>query len=390
MDRLRFGIFMAPFHDPKGNPTAALQRDLSLVQWLDELGYDEAWFGEHHSCGTEWIADPFIFAAVAAERTKNIKLGTGVCSVPYHNPLWTADKAIMLDHLTRGRFMLGVGPGALPTDAHMIGIQPSEQRRMLEEGMEAIMHLLRSDDPLTMKTDWFDLVDAKCQLPRYSDFDISVAAIASPSGPRIAGKHGIGMLSVGATLQAGADVLALHWDVLEEMAAANGQRADRSKWALVGLMHCAETREQAYEDVKYGIQHWFDYLQHTAAVPHFRPEGDTLEDRINWANEAGVGAIGTPEDVAAQIDRLHKQSNGGFGAYLMMAHEWATPAATRRSYELIANEVMPVFQNGTHDRLADAERRARTVRDKLFNEQGAALQATIDKHTAERSAAAGR
>ena len=386
MDKLRFGIFMAPFHDTKGNPNAALQRDLALIEWLDHLGFDEAWIGEHHSCGTEIIADPFIFASAALQRTNHIKLGTGVISVPYHNPLWTADRAILLDHLSRGRFMLGVGPGALPTDAHMVGIHPSEQRRMLDEGMDAIMHLLRSDEPLTMKTDWFDLVDAKCQLPPYSDFDVSVAAIASPSGPRLAGKHGIGLLSIGATLQAGADVLAMHWDVVEEQAAAHEQRADRDKWALVGVMHAAETREQAYEDVKFGIQHWFDYLQHTAAAPQFCPEGDTLEERIHWANESGVGAIGTPEDVAAQIDRLHKQSNGGFGAYLMMAHEFANPSATRRSYELIAENVMPLFQSGTRDRLADAERRAKAVREKLNTEQANALQAFTDKYQAEKAA----
>lgn len=380
MDKLRFGIFLAPFHDPRGNPTAALERDLKLIEHLDALDFDEVWVGEHHSCGTEIIADPFVFAAAALTRTKHIKVGTGVASVPYHNPLWTADKALLLDHMSRGRFMLGVGPGALPTDAHMIGIHPSEQRRMLDEGMEAIMHLLYEDEPLNMKTDWFNLVDAKCQLPRYSDFDISAAAIASPSGPRLAGKHGIGLLSIGATLQAGADVLAMHWDVAEETAAAHGKTMDRSKWALVGVMHCAETREQAYKDVAHGIQHWFDYLQHTAAAPHFVPVGETLEERINWANESGVGAIGTPEDVAAQIDSLHKQSNGGFGSYLMMAHDWANPQATARSYELISQYVMPMFQNRTVDRLRDAEMRAQAVRTKLAGEQAAALEAFTNQY----------
>jgi limonene 1,2-monooxygenase len=384
MDRLRFGIFMAPFH-AHGNPTAALQRDLATIELLDELDYDEAWIGEHHSCGTEIIADPFVFAAAAFERTKHIKIGTGVASIPYHNPLWTADKALLLDHLSRGRFMLGVGPGALPTDAHMIGIHPSEQRRMLDEGMEAIMHLLNEEAPLTMKTDWFNLVDAKCQLPRYSDFDIAAAAIASPSGPKLAGKHGIGLLSIGATMQAGADVLAMHWNVAEESAAANGKSVDRAKWALVGVMHCAETREQAYKDVEYGIGHWFDYLQHTAAAPHFVPEGNTLQEMIHWANESGVGAIGTPEDVAAQIDSLHKQSNGGFGSYLMMAHEWANPAATRRSYELIAEEVMPLFQNATVDRLNDAARRAQAVRAKLAGEQADALTAFTEQYHAQKA-----
>lgn len=382
MQRLKFGTFQAPFHDHGTNPNANLHRDLELIRHLDYLGFDESWIGEHHSCGTEIIADPMIFAAAALERTRNIKLGTGVLSVPYHNPLWTADRIIQLDHMSRGRFMFGAGPGALPTDAHMIGIEPSEQRRMLEEGMDAIMHLLRSEDPLTMKTDWFDLVDAKCQLPPYSDIDCAVAAIASPSGPRIAGKHGIGVLSIGATMQIGADMLALHYDVWDDMAKANGNQASRDDWRLVGLMHIAETKEQAMRDVEYGIEHWFDYLQGTAAVPHFAPEGETLQERIAWVNESGVGAIGTAEDCIKQIESLWKQA-GGFGGYLCMDHDFANPTAKARSYELMAQRVMPHFQGNTFARLNDAVVRAQAVREKLFGEQAAALEAWTNKHVEE-------
>jgi alkanesulfonate monooxygenase SsuD/methylene tetrahydromethanopterin reductase-like flavin-dependent oxidoreductase (luciferase family) len=386
MSRMRFGIFLAPFHDHRTNPNAALHRDLDLIRHLDYLGYDEVWVGEHHSCGTEIVADPMIFCAVAIEQTRSIKLGTGVVSVPYHNPLWTADRIIQLDHLSRGRFMFGAGPGSLTTDAHMIGIQASEQRRMLEEGMEAIMHLLRKDEPLTMRTDWFNLVDAKCQLPLYSqDLEIVVAAVASPSGPRLAGRHGIGLLSIGATMQIGADVLALHYDRWEEVAAQHNNVVDRREWRLVGFMHCAETKEQAMRDVEYGIDDFFDYLQNTSAIPHLRPEGSTLEERIAWINESGIGAIGTTDDCARQIDALLKQS-GGFGSYLCMHHDYANPAATKRSYELLAQRVFPQFQNNTTERLADATDRARAIRGKLMDEQNAALAAWTAKHEAERAA----
>jgi len=382
MQRMKFGIFQAPFHDHATNPNANLHRDLELIRQLDYLGFDEAWVGEHHSCGTEIIGDPFLFCATAFERTRNIKLGSGVLSVPYHNPLWTADRIVQIDHLSRGRFMFGAGPGALPTDAHMIGIQPSEQRRMLEEGMDAIMHLLRSEDPLTMETDWFKLQDAKVQMPLYSDVEIAVAAIASPSGPRIAGKHGVGLLSIGATMQIGADVLALHYDVWNDVAAQHNQTASRDKWRLVGLMHIAETREQAMRDVEYGIEHWFDYLQKTAAAPQFCPEGDTLQERIQWVNESGVGAIGTAEDCINQIESLWKQS-GGFGGYLCMDHDFANPAAKFRSYELMAQRVFPKFQGNTYARMLDAVARAQSVRAKLNEEQAAALASWTEKHAAE-------
>src|SRR6266403_2292835 len=136
--RLRFGVFLAPFHKPGINPTLALQNDLDLVAWLDRLGYDEAWFGEHHSAGTEISASPEIMIAVAAERTRHLKLGTGVVRLSYHNPLWVAERIVLLDHLTRGRVMLGAGPGSLPSDAWMMGIDPLRQRDMMEEALEAI------------------------------------------------------------------------------------------------------------------------------------------------------------------------------------------------------------------------------------------------------------
>ena len=384
--RMKFGIFLAPFHRTGTNPTAALERDLELIQHLDALGYDEAWIGEHHSAGHEIIAEPMIFMATAAERTRSIKLGTGVLSTPYHNPLWVADRIILLDHLTRGRVMLGLGPGALPTDATMIGIDPRDQRAALEQDTDVIMHLLTSDEPISVKTDRYELVNAKTHLRPYSDplFDVSIAAIASPSGPRIAGKHGVGMLSVGATMVQDVDVLAMHWNVLEERAAEFGKPANRDKWRLVGVMHIAETKEQAMREVEYGIEDWFDYLQKTAAVPHFRPEGDNLRERIEWVHDSGVGAIGTPDDAIDQIDRLNKQSNGGFGGYLCMSHEWANPQATKRSYELLSQVVIPEFQ-GHKARLFDAERRAQAVHADLFAKQAQALADTTAKHQAERA-----
>src|ERR1700722_6390260 len=231
-DRLRFGIFMAPFHPAGENPTLALERDLELIGHLDRLGWDEAWIGEHHSAGSEIIASPEIFIAAAAPRPRHIKLGTGVVSVSYHNPLWVAERAVLLDHLTRGRFMLGLGPGSLPTDAAMSGLDQHQTRGLLAQGVDVIMHLLTSDEPLTYRNDRWDLRDARLHLRPYSNplFDVSVAAIASPARPQIAGKRGIGLLSIGATQAAGFDALAMHWNVVEERAAHFGTKVDRGKW----------------------------------------------------------------------------------------------------------------------------------------------------------------
>ena len=247
MARMRFGIFMAPFHPAGENPTVLLHNDLELIEHLDRLGFDEAWIGEHHSAGTEIIASPEIFIAAAAERTNHIKLGTGVVSASYHNPLWVAERAVQLDHMTRGRFMLGLGPGALPSDAEMIGLDMPQTRELLEDAVDVIVRLMRSDDPVSFENGRWSLRDARLHLRPYTHPhpEIAIAAVASPSGPRLAGRYGLGLLSVGATTAAGFDVLALHWDVMEERAAHYGVSVDRDAWRLVGLMHLADTREQA-------------------------------------------------------------------------------------------------------------------------------------------------
>ena len=389
-NRLRFGVFLAPFHKPGINPTLALQNDLELIQQLDRCGYDEAWIGEHHSAGSEIIASPEIFIMAAAERTRHIKLGTGVVSLSYHNPLWVAERIVQLDHLTRGRVMLGVGPGALPTDAKMIGIEPSQTRGLLEDSLGCIMHLLQSDEPLTFKNDRWDLREARLHLRPYSNplFDITTAAVASPAGPRLAGRHGTGLLSIGATTAAGFDALALHWDVIEAEAKAHGKTVDRSKWRLVGMVHIADTMEQAYKDVEYGMEQWFHYFQAVAAFPQMAVPGNNVKEMIEFVNESGFGAIGTPDMAVAQIDRLMKQSNGGFGAYLMLAHNWADPAATHKSYELIARHVMPHFQNHYAPTM-DAANRAEKLRPELAEKHAKAVEdmQTRYAHEVEQRAA---
>jgi limonene 1,2-monooxygenase len=262
--------------------------------------------------------------------------------------------------------MFGGGPGSLPTDGTMIGLSQKDTRRLMEESLDIVMRLFRGDEPVSFRNDRWDLHDARLHLRPYSNplFDCAVAAVASPTGAKLAGKHGIGLLSIGATTAAGFDALALHWNVLEEQARAHGHAVDRSKWRLVGMVHCAETQEQALRDVEYGIEHWFTYFQEVAAFPQMAVPGSNVKEMISFVNDSGFGAIGTPDMCIAQIERLMAQSNGGFGAYLMMAHNWANPQATLRSYELVARHVMPRFQ-GHHQATMDAAHRAREARPDL-------------------------
>ena len=383
---LKFGIFLAPFHPVGQNPTLALQRDLDLIVLLDELGYDEAWIGEHHSAGYEIIASPEVFIATAAERTKNLRLGTGVSSLPYHQPLMLADRMVLLDHLTKGRIMLGVGPGALPSDAFMMGIPVAAQRDRMEEALEAILLLLRDEEPVTMKTEWFTLENARLNLRPYTHphFEVAVASQVSPTGARAAGRFGASLLSIGATNQQGFDMLNYNWTIAEERAEQFGTTVERRNWRLVGPMHIAETKEQAYQDVEFGLADWIDYFQRVAALP-VAPDTSNSEEMADAINKSGFAVIGTPDDAIAQIERLIDQSGGGFGTYLNMAHEWADTAATRKSYELMARYVFPHFQGSAVSTTRSRDWAAEN-RPEFIGEVGAAIMNAMNKHNLEQEA----
>ncbi|MFC0548326.1 LLM class flavin-dependent oxidoreductase [Kutzneria chonburiensis] len=383
MSKLRFGYFLAPMHRPGINPTVALHRDLDFVEHLDRLGYDEAWIGEHHSAGSEIIASPEVFIAAAASRAPRITFGTGVVSLSYHNPLWAADRIVLLDHLTRGRVVFGVGPGSLPTDSTMIGLNPTDTRELLEDNLDIIVRLL-GGETVTAKTATHQLVDARLQLRPYNPdgIPISVAAVASPTGPRLAGRHGLGLLSIGATLTVeGFDALAHHWNVMEERAAAYGTTVDRDRWSLVSLFHIAETEEQARKEVEHGLVAWSRYFAHVAAFPQMAVQTGDVKEVIAFVNNSGMGVIGTPEQARAHVQRLWDQSNG-FGSLLSMGHDWATPEATNRSAQLFAEEVVPHFQGQAQPTL-DAAERAAAVRAGHNQHQLAAIEHMTAKYQQE-------
>lgn len=378
-NRLRFGVFCGPHHPVNENPTLTLRRDLELAEHLDELGFDELWYGEHHSAGWELIASPELMIAAAAERTKRIMLGSAVSSVPYHHPLMTAERYSQLDHMTRGRVMLGMGPGSLASDAKMMGIEVARQRDMMDEAIDVIVRLMRGET-VTAKTDWFTLDNARIHMTPYTRPSIEMisASTVSPTGSRAAGRNGIGMLSFGATSGGAFDALSANWHIAEEVAKANGKTVDRAKWRLVAPMHIAPTREQAREEVKFGIDAWADYLRNVAALPIAPGSGDVVDALLS----SSMAVIGTPDDAVAQIERLAKQS-GGFGTLVLFAHNWADWANTKRSYEMFARFVMPKVDPMVDNRVV-SEAECRAARPELAGQIGAAIQARVLQHIAEQ------
>jgi limonene 1,2-monooxygenase len=384
--KLRNGVFLAPFHPVNEDPTLAIHRDMELIEHLDRLGYEEAWIGEHHSAGFEIIPSPELFIAAVAERTKRIKLGTGVVSLPYHNPLMAANRIIQLDHQTRGRVMFGVGPGLLPSDAFSMGIDPSTQRPRMVESIEVILRLFKGER-VTAKTEWFELNDATCQLLPYTwpHPEIAVASSVTPSGGKLAGKHGFGMLCVAATQAGGYDALAVNWEVANKTAAEHGRKMDPERLRLVGPVHIAETREQAFENIKYGFEEWRGYFSGISAVAG----RETTENRpIETLVEEGVAVVGTPDDAIAQIRRLQKKQ-GEFGCFLQLAHNWATFENTKKSYELWQRHVTPVI-NGANVARETALNWAKDNKERFIGAAMSAAMQTIQAHHEEEAKKAGK
>ena len=322
-ERMKFGIFMGPFHRVGENPTLALDRDLELIQWLDALGYDEAYIDEHHSAGWETIGSPEVFIATAAESTRQIRLGTGVISLPYHHPYMVASRMVQLDHLAKGRVILGVGPGALSSDAVMLGINLERQRAMMDESLDVIMRLFAGIEPVTQKSDWFELREAVLQLRPYQlpHIPVAVASAQSPAGPPLADKHGASILSLSVPRDTVRRTsLAERWSIAEETAAEHGKTMRREDWQLVIPCHLAETREEAIEDVRLGggrlISEYFGQILGNE-VPDM-PASQIVDHMV----ENHQWIVGTPEDAIEGINRLQEIS-GGFGGLMVLVADWA-------------------------------------------------------------------
>jgi limonene 1,2-monooxygenase len=342
MSRLGFGAFLAPHHPVGEHPMLQFRRDLDFVEHLDKLGYDEFWCGEHHSSGWEMIASPEMFLAAAGERTKRIKLATGVVSLPYHHPFNVAQRMVQLDYMTGGRVIFGSGPGALASDAHTLGIDPMLLRDRQDEAIGVIRRLMRGER-LTVESDWFTLQDAALQLlPLQEDMPFAVASQISPSGMTLAGKHGIGVISIGSLSEEGLDALPQQWRFAETAAAAHGQTVDRKNWRVLMSWHIAETREQARAEARHGLlRHHNEYITETLQRPgarHFK-DPDEAVDKTAFGPGA-VATIGTPDDLVARIKSL-LEASGGFGTVVGFVHDWANPENVRRSWDMVARYVVP-------------------------------------------------
>lgn len=376
MARLGFGAFLAPHHPIGEHPTLQLRRDLDLAEHLDRLGYDEFWCGEHHSTGWEVIASPELFLAAAGERTHRIRLGTGVVSLPYHHPFNVAQRIVQLDHMTRGRVIFGTGPGALPSDAYTLGIDPMVQRDRQDEAIGVIQRLLRGEPRFSHESEWFTLKDAALQLlPLQEELPMAVASMVSPSGMTLAGKYGCGVLSIGSMSTAGLQALPTQWAFAEDSAAKHGQTVNRADWRIVMSWHIAETREEARRQAKHGLHRWHnEYTVGTLMRPGAEPFADPDQAVEEMSDAGGASVIGTPDDLVAAIRQM-VELTGGFGTIIGFAHDWANREDTFRSWELVARYVIPEV-NGMLAGYRESQRHVIENRD-VFERAGQAVMSKI-------------
>lgn len=299
-----------------------------------------------------------MFLVAAAERTKHIRLGTGVNSLPYHNPFHIAERIVLLDHLSQGRAILGCGPGSLSSDAHMLGGDVAKARDRQADALEVILDLL-DGKTVTRETDWYTLRDARLHLASYQRprVEVAVASAASPSGPKLAGRHGTGLLNFAGTSTEAVEALRAHWGIVEAEAAKSGKQVSREGWRLTGIMHLADTEEQARADLRYGFEEFFNYQRQTSLLA--LPECGSLDELIDTAIEARLVTIGTPENAINTIQEL-ADATGGFGSFLITLVDIAPYAAQRRSLELCAEAVIAHFRDQFAPRYAS---RAWTLED---------------------------
>ena len=253
---------------------------------------------------------------------------------------------VQLDHMTHGRVMLGVGPGALPGDAYMMGIDPTTQREKMDEAMGIILRLFTEDEPITYKSDWFELREAMLQLKPYQRpyMPLSVASVQSPAGVAMAGKYGASVLTITVPRDpsAGPSNLKALWEIAETSAAEHGQTVDRHEWRLAVPCYLAEDREQALNEVKLGAGR---YLREYSEGTNGRKAAfdGPLEDIAEFMADNGSWIIGTPDDCIESLNRLAEQS-GGYGGFLVQTIDWAPREKMLHSFELLARYVMPHFQ----------------------------------------------
>ncbi len=350
---MKYSFFMMPLHLPSENPALAFDRDIDLINYAEELDFDEFYIGEHHTAGWETIPSPEMILAKASATTHRIKLGTSVVSLPFHHPFLVAERFAFLDHITRGRAVLGVGPSSLPPDIQLFNIPVADLNPMMRESTEIIVKLLESPEPVTYEGRYWSIKDMSLQLRSYQQprLKMATASVGSERSLEFAAMYDMILFSLAGGGPPNGVPLNEQWDKVEFHGARHGKRPDRDDFRVVTYVHLADTHEEAWSQVREGIIRDVHKYFYTINKPDgwlVRPDQDPDSLTAEEIVQKRRWIIGTPDEAIEQIQQLYVEA-GGFGGLMIATHEWSDQAKIKYSLELFARYVMPHFRGHTAD-----------------------------------------
>jgi alkanesulfonate monooxygenase SsuD/methylene tetrahydromethanopterin reductase-like flavin-dependent oxidoreductase (luciferase family) len=365
---VKLGLFMMPLHDPKREYTDVLKQDREAILLADELGYDEAWVGEHYSCKTEPIPNPLQFMATLVPVTQRIVFGTGVINLPQHHPANIAGDVAQFDHLSGGRYIMGVGPGGLGSDFELFETFDKDRAAMMSESIDIIHRIWASDPPYRIHGKfWNVVVDQQMQLhlgigPMLKPFQkpyppLAVSAMSPKSSTaRLAGEKGWGMVSANFTPS---NQVLSHWQAYCEGAEMAGRRPDRAGWRVARSIVCTETDAEAAEYLanENCSPGWYyaylrDNLRTYKMTKIFKPDESMSDAELTVPRMLEMMVIsGSPGRVLDRLVALVDEI-GWFGTLLLTHKDWDEPALHRTSMRLIAERVVPQLRQHMQTRQA--------------------------------------
>ena len=350
---MKFGFFMMPLHLPTENPVLSFDRDLEMIQYAEDLDYDEFYVGEHHTASWEPIPCPEMFLAKASALTKNIKLGSAVVSAPIHHPFLLAERFAFLDHLSRGRAIMGLGPCGLPPDVKLFNLPPSELRERLHESIEIMVQLLESKTPVNFKGKYWDIKNMSMQLRSYQQprLKIALATSGSPRSLELAGRYGAILFSPMAAQGKESLPLKEHFQVAKTVATKHNQSFEKEDWRLVTYIYLSETKEKAWQEVTESIERdmkEYFWVINGGSLPDWAKNMNHSEITAKLIAEKSRWIIGTPDDAIKQLEQINIEV-GGMGGLMLTTHEWVSPAKQKKSMELFSRYIIPHFRGHTKD-----------------------------------------
>ena len=357
---MRLGYFAMPMH-PQGREWAeTLREDREAVVLADSLGFSSAFIGEHLTDRHENITNSLVFLATLINETKQIKLGTGTTNLSQQHPVLVAANSAMFDQLCGGRFILGVSPGALPSDAEVLGILDQDRNQVFADAVDVITAIWAGEPPydIDLPGNRFKVSTAKTL-----DFEVGVGMIGKPlqqPRPEIVGTvvapFSKGVIAMGAKdfhpLSANfllPQWVATHWPNYVKGKESVGAHARVSDWRVARTVFVSDDaavaerygRAEADSPYRYYYSKMLGKMTSLGRLGLFKTSQDQPDEEVTLDHLLEHLVIcGTPDSVAEQILALREQT-GDFGELVYAGLDWVDPELAKRSMELMASKVMP-------------------------------------------------